>query len=221
MELIRNNFGLKLLAVALALVGWAYFRFAANPLLAAGPVNQQLSVPITAVNLPIGYVARFTDHEAVVTVATKRGEPAIKPDQMRAVLNLASKGAGVYNVPVQLVAPELAVQSLSPASVTLTIEKIEQRSFPIALHYVGEPARGIVVSEARIRPSVAIVRAPTSALALISAVDANVALPDQPKAVDEMLRPIAVDGSGAEVNGVSVSPDLVRVQMRFDAAGSK
>lgn len=218
MEAIRNNFGLKLLAVGLALVGWAYFRFAANPILAAGPVNQQLSVPIAVANLSLGYVARFTDHEAVATVITKRGDPAIKPDEMRAVLNLANKGAGVYNVPVALVAPELVVQSLSPASVTLTIEKIEERSFPIALHYVGEPSRGIVVSATRIRPSVAIVRAATSALAQISAVNANVALPDQPREVDEMLRPVAVDGSGAEVSGVTVSPDLVRVQMRVEAA---
>jgi hypothetical protein len=30
-EIIRKNFGLKLLAVILAIIGWAYFRFAANP----------------------------------------------------------------------------------------------------------------------------------------------------------------------------------------------
>jgi len=31
MEIIRKNFGLKLLALILAIIGWAYFRLAANP----------------------------------------------------------------------------------------------------------------------------------------------------------------------------------------------
>ena len=36
-----------------------------------------------------------------------------------------NKGAGIYNVPIrQLVAPDVVVQSLSPASVTLSIERI-------------------------------------------------------------------------------------------------
>lgn len=218
MELIRNNFGLKLLAVGLAIVGWAYFRFATSPL-AGGQVEQQLSVPIVAVNLPTGYLAHFTEREAVVTVATKRGEPGIKPDEIKAVLDLSAKGEGVYNVPVQLVAPDVAVQSLSPASVTLTIERVEMRTFPIAVHYVGSLSRDIVVNTVRVRPSVATVRAATSAQ--VSGVHIDVELPNEPKAIDEMVRPIAVNAAGNELSDVSVSPDLVRVQMRFVTAAAK
>jgi hypothetical protein len=219
MDLLRRNFGLKLLAVALAIVGWAYFRFATNPLLATGQVDQQLSVPIVSVNLPSGYVAHFTDREALVTVATKRGEPGIKPEEIKAVLDLSNKGDGIYNVPVQLVAPEVAVQSLSPASVTLTIERLEDRAFPIVIHYVGSLSRGVVVNAVRVRPSVATVRAPTSAQ--VSGVHIDVELPSEPKTIDEMVRPLAVDASGSEITGASVSPDLVRVQMRFVPAAAK
>jgi len=218
-EIVRKNFALKVLAVALAIVGWAYFRFAGSPI-AATSEFQQLSIPIAAVNLPLGYVARFTDHQAVVTVSAKGGEPAVKPEEIKAVLDLAGKGAGVYNVPVQLVAPDIAVQSLSPASVTLTIEKIEQRSFPVTVRYVGTQPSGIVVSDTQVLPHAAIVRAPTSLLAQVSAVHADVALPNQPKALDEMVRPIAVDSSGAEIAGLSVVPNLVRIQMHFTAGTS-
>ncbi|HEX3369091.1 MAG TPA: CdaR family protein [Candidatus Cybelea sp.] len=221
MELIRKNFALKLLAVALAIVGWAYFRFASNPIFADGQSEQQLSIPISTANLTLGYVAHFADREAVVTVAGKRGEPAVKPDEIKAVIDLSNKGAGVYNVPVQLVAPDLAVQSLSPASVTLTIERVEERSFPIVLHYMGQPQPSVVVNQPQIRPDVATVRAPTSVLAQIASVNANVALPEGPKAVDEMVRPVAVNASGMELTGLSVSPNLVRVQMRFVAGAAK
>ncbi|MBV8067121.1 MAG: hypothetical protein JO113_04015 [Candidatus Eremiobacteraeota bacterium] len=218
MEIVRNNFALKVLAVALAVVGWAYFRVAGNPLVAT-PQFQQLSIPISAVNLPLGYVARYLDHEAVVTVAAKRGEPAVKPEEIKAVLDLSSRGAGVYNVPVQLVAPDVAVQSLSPASVTLTVERIEERAFPVGVHYVGSQAGGIVVSYAAVGPDTATVRAASSVLAQVASVRADVEMVNQPKTVDEMVRPVAVDASGSEVAGLSVTPNLVRVEVHF-AAGT-
>lgn len=213
MQFIEKNFSLKLLALGLAIVGWAYFRFANNPI-AGAAADQQLSIPITAVNLPLGYVAHFADHQAVVTISTKGGEPAVKPEEIKAVLDLSNKGSGVYNVPVALVAPDVVVQSLSPASITLTVEPIEQRPFPVAVHYTGSQNRAIVVGNARIEPQTAVVRAPASVLGQVSGVQADVTLPNVPGVVDEMVRAVAVNSSGAEVSGLSVAPNLVRVVMQ-------
>jgi YbbR domain-containing protein len=218
-QLVRKNFALKALAVALALTGWAYFRFAGNSVVAT-PEFQQLSIPISAVNLPLGYVARFADHDAVVTVASKRGAAAVKPEQIKAVLDLTNKETGVYNLPVQLVAPDIVVQSLSPASVTLTVERVEQQGFPVTAHYMGTHPSDIVVSYTAVAPDLAMVRGPLSLLGKVAAVRADVALPNQPKTVDEMVRPVAVDGSGAEIAGLSVTPNLVRVQSRFVVGNS-
>ena len=197
-------------------MGWAYFRFAGNPATATAQY-QQLSIPISAVNLPLGYVARFSQHDAVVAVGTKPGEPAVQPEEIKAVLDLSNKIPGVYNVPVQLVAPNVAVQSLSPASIALSIERIEQRAFPITVHYAGAHPSGIVVSYSSIGPDSVIVRAPTSVLAQVASVHADVALPNAPKDIDEMVRPIAIDSSGSALSGLSVTPNLVRVQMRVVA----
>jgi len=216
-QIIRKNFGLKLISLTLAIVGWAYLRYAQNPIVAAARFDQQLSVPIVTVNLPEGYIAHFTDKEAVVTVASKRGAVPVKPDEIKAVIDLSGKGPGVYNVPVELVAPDVAVQSLSPASVTLSVEKIEQRLFPVVLHYVGSGANGIVVTGVKLRPAAVSVEGPSSELSEVAAVRVDVPLALEPKAFDEMIRPIAVDSTGAEVTGLDVSPDLVRVGMQFVA----
>ena len=209
---IRHNFGLKLLSIFLAIVGWAYFRFANNPVIAAR-FDQQLSVPITATNLPPGYIARFPDKLAVVTVAPKRGEPPIKPDEIRAVLDLSSRSAGVYNVPVQLVAPSVAVQSLSPASVTLTIARIDERTFPVAMHY-GSQAN-VVVSRFTVTPSSVVVRGPTDELSQVATVRIDMPLSGSQPSLDEMVRPAAVNSSGEEIGDVQVVPNLVRVQAQF------
>ena len=218
MQIIRKNFGLKVLSLTLAIIGWAYFRFATNPVIAAR-FDQQISLPIVAANLPVGYVARFTDKEAVVTIASKRGEAPVKPEEIKAVLDLSNKTPGVYNVPITLVAPHITVQSLTPASISLTIEKIEERAFPLAFHYIGPNASAVVVGDSRMTPASVTVHGSTGLLSQVAAVRVDIPLPNTPQAYDAMVRPVAVDSMGQEIAGLEVAPDLVRVQIHF-AAGT-
>jgi len=129
LQIFKNNFSLKALSLALALAGWGYFRFANSPVIAAR--SEQLSIPITTTHLAFGYIARFAEKQAVVTVAPpKRGSTPIHPDDVKAVLDLNSLSAGVYNVPIRLVAPNVAVQSLSPASSRIALPWRERRTVP-------------------------------------------------------------------------------------------
>lgn len=210
MQIVRHNFTLKLLSFSLAILGWAYFRFAGNPLLTG--YEQQFSVPITAVNLPVGLIARYADKTAVVTVAPQHGAPPIKPDQIKAVLDLSNHTQGVYNVPVQLVAPNVVVQSLSPASETLTVEKIDQKTFPLAVHYGGQG--NVVVRNFTLTPASAVVRGPTELLAQVATVRIDIPL-NGASNLDAMIRPIAVNSGGQEISDVQVVPNLVRVQAQF------
>ena len=216
MQIIRKNFGLKVLAIVLAIIGWAYFRFATNPVIAAR-FDQQISVPIVAANLPVGYIAHYVDKEAVVTVAAKRGEPPIKPDEVKAVLDLGLKPPGIYNVPVTLVAPHIVIQSLSPASVSLTIEKIDERGYPIAFHYIGNAEHSPVVGDARLTPADVSITGPSGLLSEIASVRIDVPLPSSPQTYDAMVRPVPMNSLGQEIAGLEVAPDLVRVQIHFVA----
>ena len=209
---IRRNFGLKALAVFLAILGWAYFRFSSNPMFTAR-FDQQISVPITAVNLPTGFIARFPDKAAMVTIVPERGQPPVKPDEVKAVLDLSGRTAGVYNVPVQLVAPTVVVQSLSPASVTLTIEKIDQKTFPVAMYYGTQG--NVVVSHFTVTPASVTVRGPDSELSQVATVRINMPLNSSGASFDEMIRPMAINSNGEEIPDVQVAPNLVRVQAKL------
>jgi len=132
-------------------------------------------------------------------------------------LDLSNKGAGVYNVPIQLVAPDVAVQSLSPASVTLSIERSEERYFTIVVHYVGSQP-GVVVADQQIQPRAVTLQGPSSILSQVTAVRVDIVLPNAPVNADESLRPQPVNAMGTEVTGLQVAPDLVRVETKFVAA---
>lgn len=212
---IRRNFGLKLLALFLAILGWAYFRYSSNGAFGAG-FDQQLSVPITAVNLPSGYIARFTDKSAAVTIAPKPGEPPVKADEIKAVLDLSNRAPGVYNVPLQLVSPNVVVQSQNPSTVTLTVEKIDEKTFPVAMHYGGQA--NVVVTHFTLTPSSVSVSGPSSDLANVATVRVDMPLTSSQTSLNEMIRPVAVNSSGEEIGDVQVVPNLVRVQAQFAPA---
>jgi len=204
----------------LAIAGWGYFRFSGNPVIAAR-FDQQLSVPITVIRLPVGYIARVPEKDAIVTVAApRRGAAAVRPDDVKAVVDLENRTEGAYTIPIQVVAPNLQIQSLSPASVTLKIVKLEQKSFPLALHYAGAGTRGIVAADTRVSPNHAEVRGASDNLSRVTAVRVDALLPTSPLLFDSMVRPVAVDSLGAEVPGVQVAPNLIRVQIHFIAGAS-
>ncbi len=216
MQIFKNNFLLKAVSLVLALAGWAYFRFANSPVIAAR--SEQLSIPITTTHLGLGYIASFTEKQAVVTVAPpKRGGSAVRPDDVKAVLDLNGLGAGVYNVPIRLVAPSVVIGSLSPASVTLAIERMAQKTFPVAIYYSGT-RHAVVASDAKILPVQAVARGASDEVSRVAAIRADVPLPNAAGLFDAMVRPIAVDSLGTEVSGVQVSPNLVRVRAHFTPA---
>lgn len=211
LQIIRHNFALKALSVLLALIGWSYFRLAGNPLVTT--FEEHLTVPITAVNLPAGLIATYSDKAATVAILPKAGEAPIKQSEIKAVLDLSNRAAGVYNVPVQLVAPNVVVQSLSPASVSLTIAKMDQKTFPLAVHYGGQG--DVVVSHFTLTPASAVVRGPTDALSQVATVRVDIQLASGKAKLDAMIRPAAVNSAGQEISNVQVVPNLVRVQATF------
>ena len=220
LDRIRNNLQVKLISIALACGAWAYLRFAPAPVIAAR-FDQQLSVPIVNTGLVPGMQARYRDSEALVSIVSPRGGGLVKPEDVRAVLSLEGKGPGVYNIPVEIIAPHFQIKSLSPSSVTLSIERVEERTIHVSIHYLNERRYGTVVETASVGPQSVIARGVTSDLARIDSAQVAVPLPQGESALDEMQRPLAVDAHGAAIDEVTLSPNLVRVRAHFLSGGKR
>jgi hypothetical protein len=214
LQAIRRNFGLKVLALGLAVTAWAYFHFSAAPSITAH-FDQQLSVPIVVTGLRPGLIASYSERTAIVTVEVPRNGPPVRPDQVQAVLDLNDKPApGIMNLPVTVVAPDAVIKSLSPASVTLSVDRLETRTVPVSIDYTGGNG-SIVVESSTVDPSATTVRGIASDLARVEAVKIQIPLGTKPGRFDAMLRPVAADALGNEVANTQVSPNLVRVRARF------
>lgn len=220
LALLRNNFGLKVLSAALAIAAWGYFHLAAAPGTTAR-FDQTLSVPIVVTGLRPGFHVRYGDKVATVVVQVPRNGSALKADQVQAVLDVGDlTDPGYHNVPVKIVAPDVAIKQLSPASVTLSLDRIEDRGLPVSLDYVGD-RRGIVVESARVSPAITTIRGVGTDLARVTAVRVEIPLPAKAQKLDAMIRPTPVDANGNEVQNIEVSPNLLRVRAVFIPATSQ
>jgi hypothetical protein len=162
-----------------------------------------------------GLVASYDEHTAIVTVEVPRNGPPIKPDQIQAVLDLNDKpDPGIMNLPVKIVAPDLVIKSLSPASVTLSVDRLETRTVPVSISY-ADGNGSLVVESSTVNPSVTTVRGIANDLAKVDVVKIEIPLGTKPGSFDAMVRPIAADAHGNEVANTQVSPNLVRVRARF------
>lgn len=217
---IRNNLGLKLSALAISFALWAYLRLTPNPVIAAR-FQQQVSVPIVATGLGADELVNLEDREALIAVNVSPGTPPVRPESVRAVLKLAGRGPGVYNVPVEVIAPKFEIKSLSPASVTIAIERVESREFPVVATYLGRAPRGIVVSKLSLTPSSVRLRGATSDLEHVAGIRVDVPFPGVAGTYDAMLRPLATDDAGNELSHLSFAPNLVRVRAVFARAASR
>ena len=217
LNLLKNNFGLKVLAVGLALAAWGYFHLAAAPGTTAR-FDQTLVVPIVVTGLKPGYQARYDDKNATVVVETPRNGPGPKPEQVQAVLDVSDLvDPGKHAVSVKLNAPDIVVKSLAPASVYVTLDRIEDRIVRVNLDYVGD-RRGIVIDSAQLDPTVTTIRGPATALSRVAGVRVQIEIPSKPKLLDEMVGPVPIDARGTAIDEIQVSPNLVRARIKFISA---
>ena len=214
LNLLKNNFGLKVLAVGLALAAWGYFHLAAAPGTTAR-FDQTLVVPIVVTGLRPGYQARYDDKNATVVVETPRNGPGPKPEQVQALLDVSDLAdPGKHAVGVKLNAPDIVVKSLAPASVYVTLDRIEDRIVRVNLDYVGD-RRGIVIDSAQIDPTTTTLRGPATALSRVAGVRVQIEIPSKPKLLDEMVGPVPIDARGTAIDEIQVSPNLVRARVKF------
>jgi len=220
LNLLKNNFGLKLFAVCLALAAWGYFHLAAAPGTTA-KFDQTLEVPIVVTGLKPGYQARYTEKLATVVVEAPRNGPPVKADQVEAVLDVRDLvDPGDHYVRVNVISPDLAIKSLSPGSVKISLGRLEERTVPVSFDYVGD-RRGIVVESAEVNPPTTTIRGVASDLSKVTSVRVEIPIPAKPKQFDSMIRPTPTGADGGEIADVQISPNLIRVRARFISSTSR
>jgi YbbR domain-containing protein len=221
---LRENWGIGILSLGLAIALWVFVTDRENPDV-TGRVPG--SIPIETVNVPPDR-AIFALSQTAVTVRVRAPESVFEDltaDDFRAVVDLSSVTSLQETLEVRVEPDEARVDVLevTPAEIEVQLEDVTSVAVPVRAAIVGTPPRGFEIGETVVEPAEAVVTGPASLVDRVEAVEADANLTGAPTTFEQTLLLTARDARGANIEGVSIEPEraTVRVeivQLEFTAA---
>jgi YbbR domain-containing protein len=134
---------------------------------------------------------------------------------IRAILDLSGLSSGEHTLQIQVQVPirPVRIESVTPNTVTLTLETLATRTLPVELTISGEPALGYQAGEAGVEPAQIVVSGPLSMVEQVSNLHASVSLEGLRESIEASFPVTALDESGQPVNELGLNPAEVQVTL--------
>ena len=199
MSPFTSNWGLRLLALALAILAWFILSVGQRE-----QVGEQTIEPFVTYRPPDNYVILNPAEKVRLRVRGPASRIAtLNPIQVSVRVDLRDKQRGTHEValgPANVALPEgLEVVSIDPNILTLQLDREISQLKPIDALLTGEPAAGAIAQEPSVVPLQALVRGPESRVNQLAALT---------------TQPVTLDGHALDFDqqAAVISPDpLVRV----------
>lgn len=221
MRFFRENTTLKVLAVVVSVVLWAFVKISQGP----GSERMQLTL-----KLPLEVEGRSKDVEVdapsqvkVTLRGDKRDLDQMPPENfVRARVDVTGLGPGLYPRQVRVVPPGgLELVEVDPAQVTLSISSKVTRTKPVEITLSGSPAKGWVSGTPSSDPATVQVTGPETAVDEVDHVEGEIVLNQEQMGFTMAVRDlIPVDASGRLVNRVRVERNSVLATVPLQAVSS-
>jgi YbbR domain-containing protein len=209
-----SNLSTLILALVLAVVVWISAVTAANP-----NVERSRSVPLDIVGLdPDMLVVGNVPTQVRVTLEA----PSSVMDSMNASENaiqswvdIAGLDPGTHDLEVQVnINPSFRPvrrTSVIPEIVSITLEPLLTRTYPVRLEVIGDPAVGYQKGRRISEPSSVAVSGAASLVSQIEEVRASMDISGATETIQRDVALVAVDQNGEPVSGVTITPLDVNV----------
>lgn len=140
---------------------------------------------------------------------------------IRAIADLSAMSAGEHTVQIQVQVTEgpSRVVSVSPSEFTLTLEPLESRVFPIGLTLNGQPATGYQAGDPILSPEEVLVSGAASLVEKVERVRVEINLTGTRESVEQSMQIELLDDNNLPVDGLSVNPSSVRVNIPVTQQG--
>ncbi len=140
---------------------------------------------------------------------------------VRAIVDLSGMGPGVHDLPIQIqvgISP-VRVLSYSPQTLSVTLESLSSKTFPINLVLRNDPAIGFQAGNPELNHTSATVSGPDSLVGRVRDVTATLDINQAHENINRTLTLQALDANEVAVNGVTISPGTVVVTEQITQRG--
>ena len=209
-----SNLSTMILSLVLAVVVWLSAVTAANP-----NIEQTRSIPLDLIGLDpdmmvVGNVAtqvRVTlEAPSSVMDSMSASEKAVQ-----AWVDISGLEPGTHDLEVQVqINPAyrpVRRSSVIPDIISITLEPILTRTYPVNLEMTGEPAVGYQKGRLSSEPSSITISGAASLVTQIEEVNASMDISGTTETIERDVALVAVDQNGKPVSGVTITPSDVSV----------
>ena len=216
-RIVTHDFPLKAVAVVIAVVFWVAITQNATP----QPVTVQFDgrIPVERPENPSGYVLRGALGDVGVTL---RGAPGVADrvalSELRATFDVKSLSLGQTDpqdarVTVTVAKDGVEVVDVSPATVSVRVERLISRVLLVQPRFANEPPAGARAGESAVSPTEVRVTGPETDIGRIAAVLGTVRFGDAQTDIETSTPAIPVDAAGVAIDGLQVEPAVVVVKV--------
>ena len=173
------------------------------------------NIPVTPNNLPAGLsIINATPQTVVVSIWGPRSivtNPALQAGNFSATIDLKDAKPGTQQVPihVQTTQNNLRKKSADPSSAQVTIERSISKALPVTVPVPTQP--GVKVNSVAATPSMVQINGPESKVNAVTQIIATFDIGDHTANFTSTVDVKALDASGREISGVTLSPSRVTV----------
>lgn len=136
---------------------------------------------------------------------------------VRAFLDLSGLEAGSHSVPVRVQISVRPVRKIaqSPQSITVTLERLASKEFPIRVVTRGSPAVGYTAETPTLSQNLVTISGPESQVNRVAEVQAIIDLSQATETITRTVNLVAVDANDNPINGLSLLPDRVTLRQNI------
>jgi YbbR domain-containing protein len=222
MRLFAKNLRTFILALALGVSVWVSAVSAADPNevrvypnpIPLEVVGQDPSLVLTS-EIPSSVQVTLRAPRSVWESLTTR------EDAIRAILDLSGLSAGEHTKEIQLTVSERPYQLIlaNPTAVTVTLESLASHTLPLVLSLSGQPAAGYQAGDATMDITEVAISGPESIARQVARARVLVNLDNVREGIDELLPIQVVDSENIALEGLTINPETVRVNIPISQQG--
>ena len=211
-SIVQHNLPVKIAAVIVAIVLWLYVMNDQNP-----AIDGSYTVPVTIENAPDGYLMNAAANTVTIRVRGPRALfVAADRSDFHASVRLSDFVEGEKAYTVETSIPYgFELVSVSPDKISVTLDRIVQKTFKAELTASGEPVSGYTVDKITQANETATVEGPRSLVDRVVHIAGHISLAGQSGDFSVHTSLHAIDADGREVSGVALLPESTDVSVRL------
>ena len=185
--------------------------------------NRPITIELIGQNPSLTIMNDFPDQVTVTLSAPVSvwGSALNAPNAIRAIVDLTGLEAGIHDLPVRLQvnARPVKIETYSPGNLTIELEEIIEKNLPINLIQSSNPPVGFDIGSPVLNPENVTISGPVSLVEQVEEVRAVLDISQDRESIDRNVPLAALDRNGIRVNGISLSPESVNVQIEVTQRG--